>query len=49
VKALVNDESRIEKIPVAENLLRRIIKSGGSGEQFKAKAHEYFKLAKAFE
>lgn len=49
VKALANDESRIEKIPVAENLLRRVIKSGGSGGQFKAKAHEYFKLAKAFE
>jgi hypothetical protein len=38
VQALAGDSDRANKVGVAENLLRRVIKSGSNGDAFKAKA-----------
>ena len=49
LKALEADPHRASKEKVAENLLKRLIKSGSEAKAFKAKAKEYFKYATAFE
>ena len=46
--ALENDANKGEKVKKAENLLRRIVKSGSDGESFKAKAKAEYKYATAF-
>ena len=47
--AIAKDEKRAGKVKAAENLLRRVIKSGSDGQAFKSKAKEIFKHATAFE
>lgn len=49
LKALENDPKRNHKVHIAENTLRRLRKVGCSGEGYKAKAREVFRLAKEFE
>ncbi len=49
ITALANDAKKLNKASVCENLLRRIVKSGSSGEAFKGKAKTIFKLAPAFQ
>ena len=49
LNALNNDQKRNFKVEVAANTLRRLVKAGASGEQYKAKARELFKYAKYFE
>ena len=49
VAALERDSERDNKVEVAANLMRRLLKSGGQATAFKAKAKEIFKYAKCFE
>ena len=49
VAALEKDSERDNKVEVAANLLRRLVKSGAQAAAFKAKAIEIFKYAKYFE
>jgi len=49
IKALEADPLRGSKVKAAENLLKRLIKSGSEGIAFKAKAKDHFKYATAFE
>ena len=49
LNALNNDQKRNFKVEVAANTLRRLVKAGASGDQYKAKARELFKYAKYFE
>jgi hypothetical protein len=48
VAALENDANKAEKVKKAENLMRRVVKSGSDGAAFKAKAREVYKYATAF-
>ena len=49
VLALTGDKDRLNKVQVAENLYRRVVKSGSSGASFKAKAKELYKLSALFQ
>ena len=49
IKALESDTNRANKIHQAENLLKRLVKSGSDGKAFKARAKQEFKFATAFE
>ena len=42
IQALAEDSERLNKVQVAENLYRRVVKSGSTGEAFKAKAKQIF-------
>ena len=48
IAALENDSNKGEKVKKAENLLRRVVKSGADGAAFKAKAKGFYKYATAF-
>jgi FKBP-type peptidyl-prolyl cis-trans isomerase len=48
VAALENDTNKGEKVKKAENLLRRIVKSGSDGAAFKAMAKAQYKYATTF-
>jgi hypothetical protein len=47
--ALTQESSPNKKIYAAENLYRRVLKSGAKGESFKAKAKELFKFSETFQ
>lgn len=49
IKALDNDPQRNHKVHVAENTMRRLVKTGSKGEGYTAKAREVLKYAKGFE
>ena len=49
VAALAGDSNRNNKIPLAQNLYRRLVKSGAQGLVFKEKARQYFKYANTFQ
>ena len=49
LKALEADSQRGSKVRAAENLLKRLIKSGSDGKAFKAKSKDYFSYSTAFE
>ena len=49
IKAFEADTQRGSKVKAAENLLKRLVKSGSEGKAFKAKAKEHFKYATAFQ
>jgi hypothetical protein len=49
IKALENDAHRNNKVQMAENTKRRLIKTGLSAEGYKKKAREVYKYAKGFE
>lgn len=48
IKALENDIQRADKAKAVENLYKRLIKAGSTGEAFKAKAKEYFPYSTTF-
>ena len=48
VAALENDVKKAEKVKKAENLMRRVVKSGSDGAVFKEKAKAQYKYASAF-
>lgn len=48
-KALTQDPQRQFKVYQAANLLKRLRKSGSSGDKFSAVAKEQYKLAKVFD
>ena len=48
LKSLQEDPHSAGKVDVAENLFRRLIKSGSTGEAFKTKAREHFKYSVVF-
>jgi len=48
VAALENDTKKGEKVKKAENLMRRVVKSGSDGAVFKEKAKAQYKYASAF-
>lgn len=49
IKALENDPLRNNKVHVAENTMRRLVKTGSKADGYKIKAREVFKYAKGFE
>ena len=49
IKALENDPHRNSKVHVAENTLRRLLKTGSKVDGYKTIAREVFKYAKGFE
>jgi FKBP-type peptidyl-prolyl cis-trans isomerase len=48
IAALENDTNKGEKVKKAENLLRRIVKSGSDGASFKTMAKAQYKYATTF-
>ncbi len=49
IQAITNDQQVQDKIETAENLFRRVLKSGSNGDTLKAKAKETLKWAAIFQ
>ena len=49
LEVLIGDSKRHHHVPAVENLYRRVLKSGASGQSFKAKGKELLKYSATFE